>query len=572
MEELRVQIRKYALQNAVRYGKSPKKDVVLKRVLAEQPELRKEAKTISTMVKEEIKRIDSMSKDERKEELVAIAPELLDELTATEKGPTRAETGLPELQHEKGEKVVMRFAPNPNGAATLGSARGIIINSEYAKKYNGKFILRFDDTDPVLKRPLLEAYDWYLEDCDWLAAKPDEVIYASERIAVYYKYAEELIMKGAAYVCFCPAETFKQYKDHKQPCPHRSVSVEETLGNWEKMLSGVYEEKEAVLRIKTDIESPDPALRDWVAFRVLKKDHPRIGAKYVVWPMLDFESAIEDHLLGLTHIIRGKDLMKSEKRQRYLYDHLGWGYPITILWGKIKIHEFGKFSTSELRKAIERGEYEGWDDPKLPTLRALRRRGFQPEAIRKFFISMGVTRNDIAVSMKNLYAENRKMVDEVANRYFFTPDSRVMQTKGVKSLVVTALKHPSHEEYGVREIRFGDTCNVSGSDVANMKVGQTLRLKNHSTVEIESIEPLVANVLERATQPAPPGMPVIQCAPTDGLKVMVKKPDGIDEGIGEPLIATELGNVVQFERYGFVRIDSVKETETGTEVLAYFTH
>jgi glutamyl-tRNA synthetase len=573
MDELRAQIRKYALQNAVKYGKSPKKDVVLKRLLAERPELRKEAKTVSILVKEEITRIESMSTDERVDELAAIAPELLDELTAAETAPKRAETGLPELPRAKGEHVVMRFAPNPNGAATLGSARGIIINSEYAKKYKVKFILRFDDTDPVLKRPLLDAYEWYIEDCAWLAAKPDEVIVASDRIDVYYTYAEELIKKGAAYVCFCPAETFKQYKDAKRPCPHRTASVEETLDDWKKMLNGVYDEKEAVLRIKTDIASPDPALRDWVAFRVLKRDHPRIGEKYVVWPMLDFESAIEDHLLGLTHIIRGKDLMKSEKRQRFLYDHLGWDYPQTLLWGKIKMHEFGKFSTSELGKAIERGEYEGWDDPQLPTLRALRRRGFQPEAIRKFFISMGITRNDIAVSMKNLYAENRKMVDDVARRYFFTPNSRVMQLDGVDSLVVTALKHPSHEEYGVREIRFGDTCNVSGSDVDNMMVGQTLRLKNHSTVEIESIEPLVANVVERATQPAPPGMPVIQCAPTDGIKVRVKRPEGtIDEGIGEPLIADEIGNVVQFERYGFVRIDSVKETDKGTEVVAYFTH
>lgn len=569
MEELRAQIRKYALQNAVRYGKSPKKDVVLKRLLSEHPDLRKDAKNLSTAVKEEIKRIESMSKEERTEELAEIAPELIDELSATEKEQKRVEIGLPELPHAKGENVVMRFAPNPNGAATLGSARGIIINSEYARMYDGKFILRFDDTDPVLKRPLLEAYDWYLEDCDWLDAKPDEVIVASERIDLYYKYAEELLNKGAAYVCFCPAETFKQYKDHKQSCPHRTASVEENMEYWEKMLSGVYEEKEVVLRIKTDIESPDPALRDWVAFRVLKKDHPRVGEKYVVWPMLDFESAIEDHLLGLTHIIRGKDLMKSEKRQRFLYDHLGWEYPITILWGKIKMHEFGKFSTSELRKAIERGEYEGWDDPKLPTLRALRRRGFLPEAIRKFFISMGVTRNDIAVSMKNLYAENRKMVDDVARRYFFVRNPVEMRLSEVDSLVARALKHPGREEY--REIETGNTVYLSDADFAKLEVGQKLRLKYLCTVEIESTEPFVARVVDRATEPATE-MPVIQWAPTNGIKVIVKRPDGIDEGIGEPLIANELGNVVQFERYGFARIDSVMEKETGTEVVAYFTH
>jgi glutamyl-tRNA synthetase len=570
MDELRAQIRKYALQNAVKYGKSPKKDVVLKRLLAEQPELRKEAKTVSILVKEEITRIESMSANEREAELTAIAPDLVDELTAAETAPKRAETGLPELPHAKGEHVVMRFAPNPNGAATLGSARGIIINSEYAKRYKGKFILRFDDTDPALKRPLLDAYDWYLEDCAWLAAEPDEVIVASDRIDVYYTYAEKLIKKGAAYVCFCPAETFKQYKDAKRPCPHRNASVEETLEDWKKMLNGVYDEKEAVLRIKTDIASPDPALRDWVAFRVLKRDHPRIGEKYVVWPMLDFESAIEDHLLGLTHIIRGKDLMKSEKRQRFLYDHLGWDYPRTLLWGKIKMHEFGKFSTSELGKAIARGEYEGWDDPQLPTLRALRRRGFQPEAIRKFFISMGITRNDIAVSMKNLYAENRKMVDDVSNRYFFVRNPVELRLEGVESLMAKALKHPAREES--REIQTGPIVYISDADFARLEVGLKLRLKYLCTVEITSTEPLLATVADRATQPAPPGMPVIHWTPTNGINVTVKRPDGIEKGIGEPLIATELGNVVQFERYGFVRIDSVKGTDKRTEVVAYFTH
>jgi glutamyl-tRNA synthetase len=568
MEELRAQIRKYALQNAVKYGKSPKKDVVLKRMLSEQPELRKDAKSLSIVVKEEIKRIDSMSEDERAEELAAIAPELLDELSAAEKEPKRAETGLPELPLADGENVVMRFAPNPNGAATLGSARGIIINSEYARRYNGKFILRFDDTDPVLKRPLLAAYNWYLEDCAWLDTEPDDVVVASERIDLYYTYAKELIQKGAAYVCFCPAETFKLYKDNKQACPHRTASVDETLENWEKMLGGVYEEKEAVLRIKTDIASPDPALRDWVAFRVLKRDHPRVGERYVVWPMLDFESAIEDHLLGLTHIIRGKDLMKSEQRQRFLYDYFGWEYPRTMLWGKIKIHEFGKFSTSELGKAIERGEYEGWDDPQLPTLRALRRRGFQPEAIRKFFISMGVTRNDIAVSMKNLYAENRKLVDDVSNRYFFVRNPVELRLEGVDSLVAHALKHPARKEY--REIKTDNTVYLTDADFAKLTAGQKLRLKYLCTVNVESTEPLMAKVIDRATEPTT-DMPVIQWAPTDGINVRVKRPDGIiDEGIGEPLIATELGNVVQFERYGFVRIDSVNDAKA--EVIAYFTH
>lgn len=565
--ETRAKIRKYALQNAVKYEKPPKEDAVVKKVLAEHLELRKDAKRVSILAKEEIKSIEAMSKEERVEELTKIAPELVTELTVKAKEKEKREPGLPELSLAEGEKVVMRFAPNPNGAATLGSTRGIIVNSEYVKMHEGKFILRFDDTDPVLKRPLLEAYDWYLEDCAWLDAEPDEVVVASERMDLYYKYAEELLKKGVAYVCFCPAETFKQYKDHKRPCPHRAADIEANIGCWKKMLNGVYEEKEAVLRIKTDMASADPALRDWVALRILKRAHPRVGDKYVVWPTLDFESAIEDHLLGITHIIRGKDLMKSEKRQRFLYDHLGWRYPTTMVWGRIKVQEFGKLSTSELRKRIENGEYEGWDDPQLPTLKALRRRGFQPEAIRKFFISIGVTQTDIAVSMKNLYAENRKAVDALALRYFFVRNPKEMKLKDGLSFVAKALKHPSKEDY--REIRTGNTVYISGDDFAKLKQGQRIRLKFLCDVKIEQIDPLVANVVET---PAEDEISIIQWAPSEGIKVVVKKPDGTDEGIGEPLIASELGNVVQFERYGFVRIDSVVEKEKGKEVVAYFTH
>jgi glutamyl-tRNA synthetase len=564
------EITKIALQNAVRYGTSPKLDVVLKRMLAEHPELRSEAKAVAALVKGEIERIESLSSEECVSELAALAPELLAELEAKELEPKRVPSGLPELPRAPDEPVVMRFAPNPNGAATLGSARGIIINSEYAKRYGGKFILRFDDTDPVLKRPLLAAYLWYLQDCAWLDAEPDEVVIASERIDLYYRYAEELIEQGAAYVCFCPAETFKEYKDHKTPCPCRTASVDATRGYWQKMLSGGYEEKGAVLRIKTDMTHPDPALRDWVAFRVLKRDHPRVGERYMVWPMLDFESAIEDHVLGITHIIRGKDLMKSEQRQRYLYEYFGWTYPRTMLWGKIRMQEFGKFSTSELRKAIERGEYEGWDDPRLPTLRALWRRGFQPEAIRKFFVSIGVTQTDIAVSMKNLYAENRKMVDAQASRYFFVRNPVAVELKGFDYRIVKALKHPEGTEY--REIPTGNTVYLADTDVAKLLPGQHIRLKYLCTIEVESITPLRAAVVAEATQPAPAGMPVIQWVPTNGIIVRVKRPDGMDEGLGELLIADERDRVVQFERYGFVRIDAVAETEKGIEVVAYFTH
>ena len=352
MEEIRELIEKYALQNAVKYRAAPNAGAVMGKLMGEHPELRARAKEVSPLVKEVLAGVEKTSLDEWQARLQAIAPELLTELSE-KKEPDK---GLPALDGaEKG--VVMRFAPNPNGPPTLGSARGIIVNSEYVKKYGGKFIIRFDDTDPVKKRPMPEAYGWYLEDCEWLGAKPDLVITASERVDRYYPIAEELIRRGGAYVCGCAQAVFKENKDKGIACEHRDQSVEQNLDLWRQMLDGRMPEGGAVLRVKTDMHHKDPAMRDWPAFRIVTASHPLVGTKFRVWPLLDFESAVEDHLLGTTHIIRGKDLTDSGSRQRYLYAHLGWEYPRVIHWGRIKIHQFGSFSTSKLRKAIEAGEY-----------------------------------------------------------------------------------------------------------------------------------------------------------------------------------------------------------------------
>jgi len=365
---------KHVAINAAKFGK-PDEKAVIGKVLAEYPELKLRVKEIIPLIRECIREFENIGEEERKQLISKFS---------VEKKVEEKERSLPPLPKAEVGKVVMRFAPNPNGPPTLGSARGIIINGEYCKIYRGKYILRFDDTDPKTKRPMLEAYDWYLEDIEWLGYRPDEVIYASKRIPLYYDYARRLIELGGAYACFCGKEEFKKFRDAGVPCPHRALSVEENLEVWDKMLEGAYEEGELVLRIKTDMSHKDPGVRDWVAFRIIYAPHPLVGDAYCVYPTLDFESAIEDYLCKTTHILRGKDLRDSELRQRYVYDYFGWEYPVTIHWGRVNILEFGKLSTSLIKKDIEAGKYEGWDDPRLPTVRALRRRGITAEAIRNF--------------------------------------------------------------------------------------------------------------------------------------------------------------------------------------------
>ncbi len=560
-------IEKYALQNAVKYGQAPQLKSVMGKLMGEFPQLRSDPSAMSEALEGIISKIVKENPEAWKSRLFKIAPELIEALSV-KKDPYK---GLKPLEGAEIGKVVMRFAPNPNGPATLGSARGMVVNSEYVKMYKGKFILRFDDTDPDIKRPMLEAYEWYLDDFRWLGVVPNQVIYTSDHFPLYYDYARKLIEMSKAYVCFCKGEYFKELKNAKKACPHREVGLEENLRHWEKMLAGEYEDHQAVLRIKTDIEHKDPALRDWGAFRIRKMAHPRsvIGNKYCVWPLLDFAGAIEDHELGMTHIIRGKDLMDSEKRQSYIYKYFGWKYPRTTHWGRVKIYEFGKFSTSSLRKAIENGEYSSWDDPRLPTIRAFRRRGIKAEALKKFMIDMGVGTTDVSLSMESLYAENRKIVDAIANRYFFVWDPMELEITDSEPTVAKLPLHPTDYARGIREISVRNKVFVCREDVEKLKVGYVLRLKDFCNIEITSLVPLQArhSAVSLEAHQKSKGK-IIHWVPIDGISVKVRGPYGDIEGTGEHGIAAELDKIVQFERFGFCRVDSVDKEK----VEVYFAH
>jgi len=460
------------------------------------------------------------------------------------------------------EDVVMRCAPNPNGPLTIGHARGVVVNSYLTEKYGGTFILRFDDTDPKVKKPLREAYDWIVQDCRWLRCEPDKVYAASERLDVYYEYAMKLIEKEKAYVCQCTQKEFKQKKDKGRPCPHRSQSVEENKRLWSRMLEGDFEEKEAVLRIKTDLKNPDPALRDWVAFRIIEDEHPRVGDQYRVWPMLDFESAIEDHLQEITHIIRGKDLMDSAKRQQYIYDYLGWEYPEVILWGRISVSEYGTFSASKMAAMIETGEASGWSDVKLPTVRAFKRRGIKPESIRQFILDLGLTDHAVAVSMETLYSLNRSNIDDEANRYFFIENPVQLVVNQAESKTVEKPLHPSHRDRGNRvfNVEATECCSklwIPKTDAKDLEVGDEFRLMHLYNVILDSKKPLVGRMHDVKNFK----VPKVQWLP-EKIPARVLKPEGQVKGVCEKnCLNLEVGDIIQFERYGFARLDEKRKDE-----------
>jgi len=579
LDSIRALAKKIALLNAVSYGGKAQSKPVIGRILGERPDLKPFAKNIVAIVEEVVQEVNSLSQSEQISLLKTLWPEALASKAREEKAWEKSLPPLPNV--EKYGRVVTRFAPNPDCVLHIGSARAIILCYEYAKMYGGKFILRFEDTDPRLKKSSLEFMDLIRKDLDWLGCPPDEEYIQSDRIEIYYKYAEKLLSDGYAYVCKCKPEEFHARVIVGEPCPCRDLPPEEHLSRWDGMLSGVYGEGEAVVRIKTDLKHPNPAIRDWPAFRIIDTDkypHPRVGSKYRVWPLYNFACGIDDHLMGITHIIRGKEHLTNQERQKYLYRYLGWEYPEAIHYGRLKIVG-ASLSKSKIVRGVMEGVYTGWDDPRLATFLALRRRGIKPEAIRRLILEIGPRPADIIISWENLYAHNRKIIDPIANRFFFVWDPVRLTVEGVMRDFVTHIPlHPDHPERGerifhIRPIRRVAVFLISGRDAEQLYVGRIVRLMELFNIEVKAVSSSQVSAVfysESYGDAKRLNAPLIHWLPNENLlPCNVVMPDNtIVSGFTEPSIKTSrVDEVVQFERFGFVRIEKVDE-----EVTAFYAH
>ncbi len=545
-------VRKFALQNAIEYHGEGQSGSVLGRVLSEREDLRSKAKSLIPLVNSEVSRANLIAKEKGMEEvrfeLESFAPEALD------REKQQKTVGLKDLPGET-DDVVLRFAPNPNGPLSLGHSRGVVINSMYSERYDGKIVLRFDDTDTRVKPAIIEAYDWIEEEFEWLSGRPpDVVVRASERMPLYIEMAEKMISGGFGYVCLCSADEFREFRISKEECPCRDRDVSANLEDWGKMNSGGINEGEAVVRVRTDMTLPNPALRDWPALRIQHAPHPIVGDKYKVWPLLDFQSAVEDHAQGVTHIIRGKDLMDSTRKQTLLYEHFDWNYPETMYWGRVKVHEFGGFSTSGILSSIKSEDFSGWDDPRLPTIKALRNRGFSPESIRLLWEEIGLTQKDISISMATLESFNSKVIDSDCERRVFVIDPiEIDFSSDNRPDVASIPRHPEGSIQGNRKWEFAESIFIQSSDHNPGKV----RLKDFADVEISEFSANIES-LDRTDD-----RQIIHWLPKNlSREAIITVPDGENlnriRGFIEDFELEE-GRVYQFERFGFAKIDSIDD-------------
>jgi glutamyl-tRNA synthetase len=283
---------------------------------------------------------------------------------------------------------------------------------------------------------------------------------------------------------------------------------------------------------------------------------------------MNFSVAVDDHFLGMTHVIRGIDHLNNTLRQEYIFNYFGWKMPWYHHYGLVSIPE-AILKTSTVGKGIKTGEYSGWDDVRLGTVRAMAKRGISPDAIRKFWVDCGIKDANIEFSWENLYAYNRDIVQNEANRYFFVWNPTSLKITGIDRLDSHAPLHPDHPEKGVRKyVLTGDPIEVRvvGEDLANAQERGKLRLKDLGNVELteHGSGKYIGNDLAILKEK----VRIIHWVPAGSKQATVFMPDGTTkEGYAENIPEFEVNKVVQFERFGFVRIDSVNPT-----IKAYYTH
>lgn len=302
-------------------------------------------------------------------------------------------------------EICTRFPPEPNGYLHLGSAYAINISYTIANRFGGKFNLRFDDTNPLKED--IEFVNAIIEDMNWIGFSPeDRIYYGSDYSDMLFNYAVELIKKGKAYVCDLTADEIREYRgtltEPGKNSPYRERSVEENLELFEKMKQGEFPNGAKVLRAKIDMSSPNMNMRDPVIYRIIHAPHYRTGDKWCIYPMYDYAHPLQDAIEGITHSLCSMEF----KDHRPLYE---WVLNELELENPPKQREFGRFNltgvvtSKRYLKELVYGNYvDGWDDPRLPTFRGLRRRGFTPDSIKNFLNEIGVSKNGSTVDISML--------------------------------------------------------------------------------------------------------------------------------------------------------------------------
>ncbi|MBI5158932.1 glutamate--tRNA ligase [Candidatus Micrarchaeota archaeon] len=562
MSELDQLIRKHVLKNAFDYGKANSGSVVGK-IIAENADAKKDMKELMKKISVEVTRVNKLKKEEIEKELGNYS---FAEKKEKEKGLV-----LPDAVQGK---VTTRFAPEPNGYPHIGHAKAVFLSFECSRVYGGKMLLRFDDTNPEAEE---EQYVGAIMDgLKWLGVEWNgSETYASDSLPVLYEHAKKLLAQGDAYACSCEAEQVKKNRGEEKECACRRASPGECLDAFAKMLGGEFDQGDVIIRFKGDLRALNTVMRDPTMLRIIDAPHYRQGKKFHVWPSYDFEAPIIDSLTGITHAMRSKEYELRDELYYELLKRIGLRAPRIVEFSRLSIKGM-PISKRLLKPLVREGKVSGWDDPRLPTLVALKRRGILPEAIKRFVLSFGLGKQESEPTIDALLAENGKLLDSISPRFFFVTQPVKVSVENIPSeLSNTAIqikKHPSLD-MGFRELAVGSSFFVCGGDAEKLSEGDVFRLKDLYNVKITKKGKKELRV-EFAGKELIPGSKKFQWVPEkqklDAVVLVpgellvndAYNPDSLKEvkGFCEKACGElKKGDAIQFERFGFCKLDDKKK-------------
>ena len=376
-----------------------------------------------------------------------------------------------DLESKKyGDKVCTRFPPEPNGYLHIGHAKSICLNFTTAAKYGGKCNLRYDDTNPVKED--VEYVDSIEEDVRWLGFEWDKRLWASDYFDQMYEAAVELIKKGKAFVCDLTGDEIREYRGTlTQPgkdSPYRNRSIEENLRLFEEMKEGRYKDGEKVLRAKIDMSSPNINMRDPIIYRIAHASHHNTGDKWCIYPMYDFAHPIEDAIEGITHSICTLEFEDHRPLYDWVLREVGWwpAPPQQIEFARLNLTHT-VMSKRYLKAMVEDGAVDGWDDPRMPTIAGIRRRGYTPEAVRQFCEDIGVSKSNSTVDVAQLEQCVREdLKTRVPSRNVIFDPVKVIITNYPegRSELCEIENNAQVPEMGTRKVSFSRELWIDGAD------------------------------------------------------------------------------------------------------------
>jgi len=566
-DEIRKEIRKIALQNAFEHEGKTQDKIVLAKILGTKPEFRSKVKEIVGNITEIVSAVNQISFEEQRKEIKENFPEIL-----IPKEKIEEREGLPPLKGAEQGKVITRFPPEPNGYPHIGHAKAAIINAEYAKMYGGKFILRMDDTNPEAER--MEYHAAIKVGLDWLGIKFDVIKNTSDDMELFYKKGIELINSGKAYVCTCKRDDISNNRKERKACKCSRGDIKQNIQGWGKMFDK-FKPGDAIVRFRGDMKADNAVMRDPVLFRIIDEKHYTLGNKYRVWPSYDFAVAIEDSNDGVTHAFRSKEFELRKELIDAILDALNMRKPYQDFFSRLEFKGM-PISKRILKPLIEEGKVSWYDDPRLPTLESLKRRGIKPEAIKKFILSLGLTKANTLAPFDALESFNRKFVDADSIRLFMVNKPKKLTVKKLPFSFVEIPNHPI-KDMGKRKINVDENFYISGEDAENIKEGTQIRLLGLGNVVISKINgEIEGEFIKDGNITDIQKIQWVSQKNAHIIKILIPKQLFIDDEFNENsleelevytephYLQLKDGEEIQFVRFGYCRKDSQNQ--------AIFTH